>query len=306
VKERKQQNLRDPGDATVCLDLPELGSIPSASADFAAAKLSRGGGRIIALNGGNGGGETKDPLALATWQARYSLTAESYRSAVASILLSGQCSHRNVILITSPGPREGKTTTVSNIGIALAEMAQGETRQRVVLVDCDIRKPRLHKAFGIQEGPGLCDFLSGANTIEDCKVGSLIVDTGIPGLCVLTCGSANQRNPQAVHSPRFGQLVEHLRREFNFVLLDTPPMISFSDARLLARWADAVALVIRSGRTSKESAMLAKQQLRADGSPLLGTILTDWNPRSAATSDYGYNKKYLDSYRKYYGEESGE
>ena len=298
LNDRAQRNLRDPGDAASYLRVPELGSIPSANSDSTVALIRRPAAEVIPMPGAAATNGGRDSVALATWHARYSLMAESYRSAVASILLSGRAANRNVILITSPGPGEGKTTTASNLGVVLAEMAL-ETKQRVVLVDCDIRKPRLHKVFGFEDGPGLYDYLTTPLNGDDSRAGALVRETAIPGLFLLPSGSVKNRNPQAAHSQHLGELVASLRRQFSFVLLDTPPMIPFSDARLLARWADAVILVVRSGRTSAESAMLANQQLQADGATVLGTILTDWDPR-AGISEYGYNKEYLESYRTYY------
>jgi capsular exopolysaccharide synthesis family protein len=294
-RDRSRSSLRDPGDAASYLRVPELGSIPSAASDSSVVLAGRRKPEIVTLPGATNGLAT----ALATWQARYSLMAESYRSAVTSILLSGHTANRNVILVTSAGPSEGKTTTTSNLGIVLAEMS-AESRQRVVLVDCDMRKPRLHKVFGFEEGPGLYDYLGAPSGMDDAQAGALVRETAIPGLFLLPSGSPDNRNPQAARSQRLGELIESLRRQFTFVLLDSPPMFPFSDARLLARWADAVILVVRSGRTSAESALLASQQLQADGTTILGTILTDWDPRTA-DSDCGYNRKILESYRSYYG-----
>jgi capsular exopolysaccharide synthesis family protein len=302
LRDRSERGLRDPGDAAWCLRLRELGSIPSVASDSTMA-LPRQRGPIARLVGA-APSESGDPLALATWGARHSLTAESYRSAAASILLAGQAAHRNVILITSPGPSEGKTTTACNISIALAELAL-ETGQQVVLVDCDSRKPRLHKVFGLDCQPGLNDYVSWPQGTADSLDGTLVRATAVPGLYLLPNGAVERRNPQAANSQRIGELMESLRRQFGFVVLDTPPMIPFADARLLARWVDAVILVIRSGRTSAESAMLARQQLQADGTPVLGTILTDWNPKSAA-SDCGYNKDYFNSYRAYMAKEEND
>jgi Mrp family chromosome partitioning ATPase len=105
-----------------------------------------------------------------------------------------------------------------------------------------------------------------------------------------------------LYSARLGRFLNRFRKEFNTVLLDTPPMVALSDARVLARWADAVILVLRSDHTDREVALLAREQFRDDGTSLLGTILTDWNPKKNGSSSR-FNKQYL-GYLRYYQQSS--
>jgi capsular exopolysaccharide synthesis family protein len=302
MREKAQRNLKNPGEAKLYLNVPELGLIPAAHSDpVDTVRKWRPGLLSVTGSQANEYKGTHDGLELVTWHNRFSLTAESYRSALTSILLSGEREsgrRPEIILLTSPGPREGKTTTVCNLGIAIAEMTAQTNQSRVLLIDGDLRKARLHKIFGISENTGLCDLLLDTRPAETCPLDGLVRATEIPGLFVLPSGTFQGPIAKLLYSERLGQFLNRFRREFDTVLIDTPPMISISDARVLARWADAVILVLRSDHTDKDVALIAREQLRDDGTPLLGTILTDWDPKKAGPTS-GFNKRYM-GYMHYY------
>ena len=224
-----------------------------------------------------------------TWQHKLSLVAESYRAALTSILLSSQNGNRpRAIVFTSAGPGEGKTTTVTNLGIALAE-----TNRRVLLIDADMRKPRLHDIFNLPNTWGLSDLLREKAPIETLPREALARETGIPGLFVLTSGPATVSISNLLYSSRTAELLRRFRQEYYAVLIDTPPMMQLADARILGRLADAAILVLGCGRTTRDAAKAAKQRLSADGIRLLGTILNRWNPKSASSYGvYGYYDGY--------------
>lgn len=303
MREQTERGLRSPGEAELYLNVPELGLIPATHCDPVNGMHKwRPTLPLLSLTRpeeDNYDGSSK-ALELATWHSQFSLTAESYRSALTSILLSGERKNGRrpkVVLLTSPGPRDGKTTTVCNLGIAIAEMT-AQTNKRVLLIDGDLRRPRLHKIFGIAENTGLCDLLLDTGAPESCPIDALVRKTEIPALYVLPSGTFDGHITKLLYSERLGQFLNRFRREFDTVLLDTPPMISISDARLLARWADAVILVLRSDHTDRDVAIIAREQLRDDGTPLIGTILTDWDPKKAGAAS-GFNKRYV-NYMHYY------
>jgi Mrp family chromosome partitioning ATPase len=126
--------------------------------------------------------------------------------------------------------------------------------------------------------------------------------TYIPGLSVLTSGRSRFNAASLLHSDRLPELLRGLREKFDTVLIDTPPMVNIPDARVLARQADGVILILRSALTTRDAALLAKQRFVDDGIPLMGTILNNWNPN---TPGYGYYRNYYAGYYHYYGEGNG-
>ncbi len=299
IRERTARGLREPGELKVHLQVPELGLIPTSDSANVGIVKRIFSGKSTSL-GANLATESPE---LAIWRQRSSPTAESYRSALTSILLAAEGEGGNrpqVIVFTSAGPREGKTTTVSNIGVAVAEI-MSQTNQRVLLIDGDMRKPRLHDVFGVRNTEGLSDILGDIRPLKTFPVDLFVQRTTIPGLHLLPSGVVQERTSNLLYSPRFGALLRRLRGTYQAILIDTPPLIAFSDARVLARSADAVILVIRSGRTSLDAALVARQQFQDDGTPVLGTILTDWNPNGSTTaSRYNYHEQYYRAYMNYY------
>lgn len=300
-RENLDSRLNGPGDAKYYLNLPELGLIPAAKVDPAFAELRRRArGPQLSISGnGTPRRSLPDSVELVSWQCKHSLAAESYCSALTSILFWGERENGKqpqVVLITSPGPQDGKTTTITNLGISLTAILSGANR-RVLLIDADLRRPRLHRIFGLLENQGLCELLRDARPPEEFPLDDFVRQTDIPGLWVLPSGMANGMVASLIHSERFTMLLARLRREFDAILLDAPPMLYVSDARVLARRADSVILVVRAGHTSRELAMLAREQLQDDGNPLLGTILNDWNPKKGGS---GQSKEYMATYNRYY------
>jgi receptor protein-tyrosine kinase len=200
-------------------------------------------------------------------------------------------------VFTSASPKEGKTTVVSNLGISLAEI-----RQPVLLIDADMRRPRLHQVFNIENDLGLSDLLLEKTPLDRTKVEAVVRETPIPGLYVLTSGQSRHSASSLVHSQRLSELFTLGREKFDTVIVDTPPMVNISDARVVARQADAVILVLRSASTTRDAALLAKRRFAEDGIQILGTILNWWNP---STPGYGYYKYYYAGYYHYYGGGNG-
>jgi succinoglycan biosynthesis transport protein ExoP len=299
LRERNDASLRSPGQSVKHLNVPELAVIPSARI----GNSERIPLTLRNLNGANGALEAKNGLLAASsaavdkemvqWCQDETMMADAYRSAITSILLSrvNGISPR-VILVTSPRPKAGKTTTVANLGISLAEIGR-----RVLLIDGDLRRPRLGKLFGLQFATGLSDALlaEGNGTIT---LDSVVRPSTVPGLYVLPGGSEPANISKLLHSTYLDSLVELARSEYDFVLIDSPPMMGMADARLLSRNADGVILISRAGETSPEQLGEARERLADDGTPVIGTILNGCDLRIEDPS-------YVNHYNSYAGATRG-
>ncbi len=307
-RERADRTIQDPGDASYYLNLAELGVIPSGDLQPAlrggksrellnAAKLIKNGnGLELNGNGHQAAGMQGDKIELETWVKRSSLLAESFRTTLTSIFFSGNDGTRpRVIVLTSASPKEGKTTVASNLAISVAEI-----NQQVVLIDADMRRPRLHNVFNLDNNYGLGDLLISNQSLDEAQVEAALRPTGIPGLSIMTSGTHRHTASTLVHSDRLPELISILRKKFDTVVIDTPPMVNISDARMLARHGDALILVVRSGSTTRDAAALAQRRFAEDGIPVMGVILNGWNPK---TPGYHYYRYYYAGYHHYYGQD---
>jgi polysaccharide biosynthesis transport protein len=260
---REQSNLflRTPGEAGMYLTLPELGAIPQA----ANPSLLWHGPR-----------QSSD-VGLAIERAavdQLSGLSESFRATLASILSSARHSVNSPILVfTSAQAAEGKTTVVSNLGIGLAEIGS-----KVLMIDGDTRRPQLHKVFGQANSWGLSDVLREKNAIEDLPLDVIVKRTSVPGLYLLPSGVCVDNIFALLWSGRMARLFPRFRQEFDYVLVDAPPCLEFADARIMARYADQLLLVVRANYTDRRMAQAAVQRLLLDGNRMMGVILNRWNP----------------------------
>jgi succinoglycan biosynthesis transport protein ExoP len=302
LRERNDASLRSPGQSVKHLNVPELAVIPSArignSERIPLTLRNLSGVTALSTDSKNGliagaGNTAMVDKDMVQWCHDETMMADAYRSAITSILLSrvNGVSPR-VILVTSPRPKAGKTTTVANLGISLAEIGR-----RVLLIDGDLRRPRLGKLFGLQFATGLSDALidggTGAITLD-----SVIRTSPVPGLSVLPGGSEPANISKLLHSTYLDSLIETARSEYDFVLIDSPPMMGMADARLLSRNADGVILISRAGETSPEQLGEARERLADDGTPVIGTILNGCDLRIEDPS-------YVNGYNSYAGVSRG-
>jgi len=287
-RERADRTLQDPGDAEYYLKVPELGVIPIArpgeSLSRQAAKLVIADPRPDAMAG----------MELITWNDRASLAAEAIRTTLTSILFSGGAIERSrVLLVTSASPKEGKTTVVCNLAVALSEV-----QPRVLLIDADMRRPRIHGIFNKENGLGLSDVLAEREPLEWDRLEPFFQESGIPNLKLMTSGMSRHKITTLLYSSRLPELLKLLRTKFDTVIFDTPPMVNIADARMLGRHADGVVMVVRSHFTTRDAASMAKQRLAEDGIKIEGVILNAWNPN---VPGYSYYKNYYAGYMHYYG-----
>ncbi|HXU81079.1 MAG TPA: polysaccharide biosynthesis tyrosine autokinase [Polyangia bacterium] len=234
--------------------------------------------------------ESKDVF---VWLNPKSSVAECCRSIRTNLLFMTPDKPARTLLITSAGPQEGKTTVAVNLAISLAQSGQS-----ILLVDTDMRRPRLHKAFGI---PGNVDGLSKA-VVGECDVLSVVRETGIPNLYVLPCGACPPNPAELLHADRFKRIVEQLSQRFDRVIFDSPPVAAVTDPVILARLTDGTVFVAKAGATSRDALSRALRQLTMDGHVnVLGCVVNDLDV--AKHSRYGYYYYYYSRYGSYYAAE---
>jgi capsular exopolysaccharide synthesis family protein len=265
--------VRRPKELHDLLGATELGIIPriqSISPNGNGTKLLA---QPVGNGNGNGNGNSFTSEVLFSPSGALSSEAEAFRMLRMSLAFSwgdGPCT----LVVTSAGPQEGKTLIIANLA---ATFARGGAR--VLLVDCDIHRPRLHRVFHASRAPGLMDLLRPATAGATTSTGSLrlaaIRRTGIDRLSFLPGGTDPQHTPELLEPAALRDLLKQLRAEFDVILLDTPPVLVSADAATLAASADGVIMVVRAGQTDRRAAELARQRVVSAGGRLLGAVLND-------------------------------
>jgi succinoglycan biosynthesis transport protein ExoP len=287
-KERNSEVFRTPGEIEKRLQVQELGVIPSSEVGSKNTVLhALQGNRSLARKSVSEMTHV-DPIGITKWNENtFSIAAEAYRSATFSILLSESPNGRaRTYVVSSPNAGEGKTTVTSNLGVALSK-----SKLRVLLIDGDLRKPGLHKALQVDNSFGLRNILRGEVDISLEPVSRFCKKTSISNLFLLPSGSGREEVVELLHSPDVRILLNRLSREFDVIMIDTPPMLHMSDARIFASHADGVILIFRAGVTTHDQAASAIDLFEHDRVRLLGTILNDFDPLREGKSGY-YNSYY--------------
>lgn len=232
-----------------------------------------------------------------------SSVAESYRSLRTNLKFSEGTMGRS-LLVTSAGPQEGKTTVLINLGLTIAQMGS-----KVLLVDSDLRRPSINKTFGLNREPGLYDVLSGevpwqeaVQGLSDMLLGGMTLDevSKTPGLdhfFILSTGRIPLNPAELLGSREMENLILDLRKNFEVVLYDTPPVLPVTDAALLAPKMDHVILVYEIGRTARNALLRAKQQIESLGGKVVGIVLNHIKEEVEPDTAYTYY------HYKYYGPE---
>jgi non-specific protein-tyrosine kinase len=226
------------------------------------------------------------PMALAEPR---SPTAEAFRSLRTNITYAAVDRPLRRILITSPTPQDGKTTVASNLAVVLSQ-----NEKRVVLLDADLRRPQAHHKFGLQNRIGLSDlFVRPLDTIASAVHA---IDT--PWLAVITSGGLPPNPSELLTSNKMSQILDWLDQDFDLIVIDTPPLLTVTDAAALAPAVDGVILITRPGITKLSAFQQALEQLQAVNAHVLGVVLNDVDP---ASRKYGYYyNRYYSKYSHYY------
>jgi capsular exopolysaccharide synthesis family protein len=207
--------------------------------------------------------------------------AEAYRELRTSILLSNPGQPPRRIVVTSSLPEEGKTATATNLAIVLAQMGR-----RVLLVDTDLRRPRLHKTFPVENGAGVSTCLSG---LESDPV-ALVQPTGVENLDLLPSGPIPPNPSELLNSPTFVEMGDRLLAErYDHIVFDSPPVLSVSDPVIIAHTAGTAILVVRAGSTTKQSIRLAVSKFHHSENTQMGVVLNDLDADAHGAPYYRYN-----------------
>jgi len=213
-----------------------------------------------------------------------SSVSEAYRTLRTNIQFSQGDKEIKTIVITSAGAGEGKSTTCSNIATAFAQSGH-----KVLIIDCDLRRPVQHKLFNISNEKGLTHFL-----IASCTLNEAVKQTEIEGLHIITAGVIPPNPSELINCKRFQEYLEKLKEIYDYIFIDTPPAGIVTDAQILAGKADGTVLVVNSRFTDKKAAAATKDLLDKVGAHILGVVL------NKAVED---NKAYGKYYKKYYKHE---
>ncbi len=194
-----------------------------------------------------------------------SAAAEAYRTLRTNIQFSSLDRPIKTLLVTSTAPDENRSITLANLAVT---MAQAE--QRVLMVDCDLRRPSLHTIFGLPNEPGL------TSAILEQGAGELPIQaTDVPGLSLLSSGPLPPRPADLLGSRRMSTLIERLHASADIVLIDTPPVVAVTDAAVLAPKTDGVLLVLQAGHTRRDRAREARQILEKVKAHIIGVVLNN-------------------------------
>lgn len=273
--------LKDVDDVAVYTQLPTLALIPQGPGSSRAGLLTRRGAtpgeRFVALT------LTRDLR---------SPTAEAYRHLRTSLLLTSTGSPPKCILVTSGQAGEGKTTTAISTAITFAQESAGvQEGPDVLLIDCDLRRPRIHKHFELPNAQGLTNYLSGHAEMDTL----LHSYSELPNLKIMTAGPMPANPADFLGSFEMLNLLDEARARFKYVIIDSPPASSFADAALLSTQVDGVVLVVHSKHSSRVMAQRVKERLRSVGAHIYGVVLN--------CSELESDEYYAGYYTSYYADD---
>jgi capsular exopolysaccharide synthesis family protein len=212
---------------------------------------------------------------------------ESFRAVRTNLLFASADEGGRSVVVTSTGPSEGKTVVSTNLSIALAQAGQ-----RVLLIDADMRKPRVHKVFGFSQEPGLSNVLVGS-----AKTSEVVRTTEVPGLWVMPAGPHPPNPAELLGSKRFKDFLASLTQHFDWVMVDTPPVMAVTDASVVAHLATGVLFVVGAEMTSRHAAARALEQLQHARAKFIGGVL---NRVDLQHNSYYYSQYYKREYTDYY------
>ena len=266
--------VKTPEDIEQMIRLPSFGMVPEISHE----KRKRVDRR------------SSHPVELITFRHPKSMLSEAYRSIRTSILLSISEKPPKTIVFSSPNPGEGKTTTLINTAIALSQLGA-----QVIIIDADMRKPRVHEVFGQGNGTGLSTFLSG-----HASLASLIKKSDVPNLHYISGGPIPPNPSELLGSNLFKKMLQSLGEKFDQIIIDSPPIIGFTDSIILSASVEGVILVVTGGKTPKGTLKQAKEALMQVNAKILGVVINRINIEGYDYKDYYHRYAY---YQSYYGKE---
>jgi capsular exopolysaccharide synthesis family protein len=271
-------SIRRRDDLERILQVPGLAVIPKFISSQSAGKMARA---LPGKRNGSGKKPTQRAEGLVTVHDARSSSAEAYRTLRTNLIFSQAVQTLRTLVVTSPAPSEGKTTTAANLAVSFAQQGM-----RVLIIDCDLRRSRLHKMFGIPREPGVTELVLG-QVDQD----AVTRETSVPGLYVLPSGQLPPNPSELLGGERMRKTLAALSEAFDLIVLDTPPLLAASDAAILSTIADGVVLVVRAGVTEAEAGQQAMQQLQSVGARVVGAVLNDPDSKLQQYGGY-YNYEY--------------
>ncbi len=209
-----------------------------------------------------------------------SMASEAYRTLRTSLLYAVVDEPPRMVLMTSPGASEGKSTTCANLGVVLAQADKS-----TLIIDCDLRRPSVHKVFGKHNLKGMTNVLSGEYSLPEVWMEIL------PNLNIVSVGRIPPNPAELLNSGRFTELLEEARQQFDYVLLDSPPVEAVSDSLVVATRTDGVLLVLDSQSTRKSAVRKAVRSLEAVGARVLGTVMNNVDKTRAGYYYQSYTRR---------------
>jgi len=246
------------------------------------ATESAGGAPVLAMTPIVPSWRRKKPLVVTVAEPN-SPAAESYRSLRTSLQFVRQEQQLRSLVVTSPGAAEGKTATLANLGVVFAQAGE-----RVVLVSCDLRRPRIGAFFGLDEQAGLTGVLLDERTLEE----TILPVPGFDRLSLLPAGPVPSNPAELLDSARARDIFTRLRDQYDLVLIDSPPVLPVTDAAILSRHADATLMLAAAGQTRRSDLHRAVEKLDQVGVTILGTVLNKVTRQTGRYYGYGYTSKY--------------
>ncbi len=262
--EHLDNTIKLPEEVKEYLDVPYLGPIPQFD-----TKEGRMDGMLADM---------------ITVHSPKSTASESFRGIRTGLLFSSVENDPRVILVTSAEPAEGKTLCAANLGVTMAQSGS-----RVAIIDCDMRRPKMHTVFQINRNAGVSNIMTGARNLSD-----VVYSNGIPNLSVIPCGPIPPNPSELLGSKRMAEFIEELKGSYERVIIDSPPLTAVTDSAVLAQVCDGVVVVVRAGVTTRHAVQNAVSQLKGLNVRILGALL---NGVSTRRDSYYYQYYYY----YYYG-----
>lgn len=205
--------------------------------------------------------------------------AEAYRSIRTNIEFSNIDKNIKIITITSTQPNEGKSTVISNLAAAFANLEN----KRVLIIDGDLRNPSVHKMFGVSNLNGITDILLGEKDVDKC-----LEKTKIKGLDILKVGKVPPNPSEMLQSNKMRNFIEVIKEYYDYVFIDAPPVGVVADASIISQYSDGVILLVGSNETDIDAAKVSKERLENVGANILGVVLNKFESEGSAYGYYGY------------------
>jgi capsular exopolysaccharide synthesis family protein len=273
------KSFRTPEEIRARLGLPIVGHVPFATATAEPVEVTDGAGNAVELDAG-----------LLAFHSPGSPEAEAFRGIRTALYFSTHGPRHKVVQVTSPNMGDGKTTLITNLAVSISQSGR-----RVLIIDADLRRPRTHRVFGLTAKVGLAEVIAGTAELDEA-----VQVTAVPNLSILPCGRRPPNPAELLTSPRFEDVLDDVRGAFDYVLVDSPPLLAVSDPCIVAPRVDGLLLTIRVSKNGRPAAERARDLLAGLKVNCLGVVVNGTG-RHGAMTGYGYDHySYADTYTAAY------